>query len=51
LKKIDKSLISKEPQSSPKYDAQWDERRARFSQGLLFHVLNELVIAVKSPLD
>ena len=45
------SLNSKGHQSSPKSDAQWDERWARFSQGLLFHLLNYPVIAVKSPLD
>jgi len=32
---IDNTLISKGPQNFPKYDAQWDERWARFSQGLL----------------
>jgi hypothetical protein len=34
-KMIDNSLNSKGHQSSPKSDAQWDERWARFSQGLL----------------
>ena len=32
---IDNSLNSKGHQSSPKSDARWDERWARFSQGLL----------------
>jgi hypothetical protein len=32
---IDNSLNSNVPQSSAKSDAQWDERWARFSQGLL----------------